>query len=149
MLLTVASSKLQAKLFSSVLLSQYELATLIHTHLELENVIGYTLCSGQIECAMRLSFQKWGRAYIESEGKGKCVLVQTIEASKESRCIGVASIIVGGKEPGTHLKWAELLAAKPSWAFWRTEDLSFLHGVEPRTVRSITQAVHRLPFAAH
>jgi hypothetical protein len=41
---------------------------------------------------------------MESEGKGKCVLVQAIEEYKGKRWISVASFIVRGKVNGTHLK---------------------------------------------
>jgi hypothetical protein len=41
---------------------------------------------------------------MEIEVKGKCVFVQATEAFKGSRWIvRVTSIVVGGKEPGTHL----------------------------------------------
>jgi hypothetical protein len=41
---------------------------------------------------------------MEIEVKGRYILVQAIEVYKESRWIRVASIIVGGKETGTHFK---------------------------------------------
>ena len=44
---------------------------------------------------------------MEIEVKGKRMFVRAIEAYKWSRCIRVAKSIVGGKEPGIHLKEAE------------------------------------------